>query len=156
MELASFCHFPDRFLTTDREVWGKNRAFVSQGFGFWTFCGPCPSHDSSSYLNRRRITQYMATKFPNRSLRNDHSVLVSNGTCNPTARIKIIRCRAYSSCLSVLTLFFQMRPIPGDLSLNIAPPINLLPGSRFRDASWSFSSPFSVDFQLRDSKSTRK
>ena len=62
MKLPSFRHFQDRFLTANKEKWGKDTALCFTRFVFLMFRGPLASHDSNPYPNRSRIAQYNATK----------------------------------------------------------------------------------------------
>ena len=61
MKLPSFRHFPDRFLTVNKEN-RERKALCFARFVFLTFRGPLASHDSNPYPNRSRIARYNATK----------------------------------------------------------------------------------------------
>ena len=58
MKLPSFRHFQDRFLTANKEKWGKDMALCFARFVFLTFRGSLASHDSNPYLTCSRIARY--------------------------------------------------------------------------------------------------
>ena len=62
VKLPSFRHFQDRFLTTNKEKWGKKTALCFAGFVLLTFRRLLASHDSNPYPDRSRITRYNASK----------------------------------------------------------------------------------------------
>ena len=60
--LPSFRHFQDRFLTTNRDKWGKINGPLFRKVWILEFRGPFASHDFNPYLNGNRIAQYNTTK----------------------------------------------------------------------------------------------
>ena len=63
-----FRHFQDRFLTTNREKWGKKAGLCFARFVFLAFCEPFGSHDSNPYSNRGRMARCNATKVASHAL----------------------------------------------------------------------------------------
>ena len=59
VKLPLFRHFQDRFLTTNREKWGKKTGLCFARCVFLTFRGPLASHDPNLYPNRNRSRDTM-------------------------------------------------------------------------------------------------